>query len=45
LLIAIDTPSSPAARTAFVLGLQATDGVCPTPATITPELSFGSCVE
>jgi hypothetical protein len=45
LLVSIDTPSSPAARTAFVIGLQATDGVCQNPATITPELSLGRCVE
>lgn len=45
LLLEVDTPSSPASRTAFVIGLSAIDGVCQTPAAITPELSFGSCVE
>ncbi len=44
MLIAIDTPAGALARTAFVLGLQATDGPCQSPAAITPQLSFGSCL-
>lgn len=45
MLITIDTPARPLARTAFVLGLTASDGVCQPSASITPMLFFGACVE
>lgn len=44
MLITIDTPTGPAARTAFILGLTGVPGPCPTEPSITPQLSFGSCV-
>src|SRR6185312_13976549 len=44
MVVSIDTPASPTPRTAFVLGIQAKDGVCVSPASITPQLSFGSCL-
>jgi hypothetical protein len=45
MLIEIDTPTGVAPRTGFVLGIQgATNNACRTPDTITPQLSFGSCI-
>jgi hypothetical protein len=45
ILIAIDTPGSPASRSGFFIGITANDGVCQYPATIIPEVRFGSCAQ
>ena len=44
MVVTIDTPTRPTPSTAFVIGLQATAGPCQSQPTITPELSFGSCL-
>jgi len=46
MLIEIDTPTGVAPRTGFILGIQGAtnNNFCKSPDTITPQLSFGSCI-